>query len=596
MSEPSEILTAPTGSAAPPRWDRHFWLALVAATLILLPRSALIMRAQNECMDSDFHLRHGLAILLGTRSQIIMGSNDPPLGQMILAVPMIATGSIPSRPIHHEHWPAGVSLPGGRQAGDPTPTTQRAEYERTIRNGVLYGNAWSPGALLVLLAVWKAALFVPAMLVIFQWSRAVYGVGAAWITQALLLVDPTLAAHIPMPALDTLAVEAIVIACFCMWRYFQRESTGRLLLVALTSAAAILIKHTAVITPGVFLLMAFYYWVWRPWRTGTTFPKWREKLNVLARAALMGCVALWALLLFDISRPSDQTVGAVRPRHPSAFREVLDAALERPWPAGTYIGCVSAGFQTNSGGQRSLLFGHITRHGLWYYFPAVATFKVPLGIAGVLILAALAALLDRRMRPGEISILIPLLAWLIFLMMARMNTGFRHFLPAYVFILMWAGGAVARLGRFGMAVAWVCIAAAFAHVLSFHPDYLSYVNFPRHQVWMQITDSNLDWNQSMRQIRPWIDRHPDLANDKRIYVAPRLGQASYVGHYWLADNRVTFLDRGKPPPQGGILIISPVWVCGVYDDPGENQYEFLQRKTPIDVIGHSQLVYDLDAP
>ena len=81
-----------------PRWDRHAWLCILIAAAVLIPRSWLISRQTNECFDSDYHLRHGLAVLLGTRDQFVMGSNDPPLGQMILALPMAMTGNIPSRP------------------------------------------------------------------------------------------------------------------------------------------------------------------------------------------------------------------------------------------------------------------------------------------------------------------------------------------------------------------------------------------------------------------------------------------------------------------------------------------------------------------
>src|SRR5439155_23330502 len=91
---------------------------------------------------------------------------------------------------------------------------------------------------------------------------------AGWLAQALILFDPTFAAHLPIAALDTLAVEAIVIACFCIWRYFETESAAMLILAAVASGAAMLVKHTAVITPGVFALFAVYYWLWRPWGRG----------------------------------------------------------------------------------------------------------------------------------------------------------------------------------------------------------------------------------------------------------------------------------------------------------------------------------------
>jgi hypothetical protein len=130
-------------------------------------------------------------------------------------------------------------------------------------------------------------------------------------------------------------------------------------------------------------------------------------------------------------------------------------------------------------------------------------------------------------------------------------------------------------------------------MLSFTPDYLSYINFPRRDIWMQITDSNLDWGQGLKQANRWVLSHPQPPG-KRVYVLTRNGRPMYDG-FWYLDHRVRFLERGQPPPEHGILIISPVWVCGVYDEPGENPYAFLQRMTPSDVIGHAMPVYDLDA-
>jgi hypothetical protein len=228
------------------------------------------------------------------------------------------------------------------------------------------------------------------------------------------------------------------------------------------------------------------------------------------------------------------------------------------------------------------------------------TLKTPLGLWLVMLLAV-ASLLWLRPRPGESSIVIPLLAFVAFFTLARMNYGFRHFLPAYVFMLMWAGrcvaAAVTTRQRWIAAVAWLGLAVAAVHSIAFHPNYLSYVNFPRERVWMQMTDSNIDWGQSMRQIARWLDAHPPPARAARagrtVHVVTRTTWAGYDGRYHLGD-RVHFIERGKPPPKGGILIISPIWVCGVYDIENIKTWEFLQSHKPIDMIGGCTLVYDLD--
>ena len=577
------------------RWDRQLWLCILIATAVLVPRSCSVMRHHNETLDSDFHLRHGLTVLLGVLEQFAMDSNDPPLGQMILSLPLVVTGNVPGKPIHRAHWPAGVSVPGEASPGEAPLSPQRAQFARTVRRGVLYGNAWSPEALMQLIAVWKAVLFVPFMAVVFQWSRAIYGLRGAWLSQGLILADPTIAANVPVAALDSLGLTAIVIACFCAWRYFERPSFAKLALASVMIAAAMLIKHTAVILPGVFLTFAIRYWVWRDWRAGVGWEQWRAQLrprvNALLAAGLIGAISLWALLLFDFSIPADQFRNATLPTPTTTLGHVLDDALLRRWPAGTYIGCFLQGLWTSQEGQGMLLLGSFSRHGWWYYFPALMTLKVPLGIWLVLALG-LASLLRRWIVRDEFTILVPLLAWLVLLLPSGLNYSFRHFMPAYVFMLMWCGRALMRGGAALTALAWTGVAAAALHGLWFHPDYLSYVNFPREQIWMQMTDGNLDWDTATRQIGPWLDEHPQPG--RTVHVAPRGGRIGYAGPYFLGD-RVRFVERGKPPPTDGILIISPVWVCGVYDEPGKNPYAFLLEHRPIDMVGHSMLVYDLDA-
>jgi hypothetical protein len=360
-----------------------------------------------------------------------------------------------------------------------------------------------------------------------------------------------------------------------------------------------LIKHTAVIVPGVFLLFAIYYWIWRPWRGGVTWPQWRTTLGpratTLVRAVLIGLVAMWILLGFDYSVPARQ-FNDVTLSPTSRIGEIVDGSLQLRWPCGTYIGCFVSGLLVNDFGQPALIYGHISDRGWPWYFPVLMTLKTPLGIWLVMLLA-LASLWRVRLRPGEISIIIPLLAWVAFFTLARVNYGFRHFLPGYAFMLMWAGrcvadGIAATMRRRLMVIACCAVAIAAVDSVWWHPNYLSYVNFPRDRVWMQMTDSNIDWGQSMRQIARWLDAHPPPGG-KTVHVVTRTTWAGYDGRYWLGD-RVHFIERGQTPPSDGILIISPIWVCGVYDAPDYKPYAFLRGATPVDMIGESTLVYDLD--
>ena len=146
--------------------------------------------------------------------------------------------------------------------------------------------------------------------------------------------------------------------------------------------------------------------------------------------------------------------------------------------------------------------------GWWYYFPVVATYKVPLGIAAVLLLGLISIGWERP-RWAEWGLFVPCVAWGALMINSKVNIGFRHFLPAYVFLVMLSSRCVARAG-IGLVPRWPGRPSRrrASTRLSFHPDYLSYLNAPRSKPYLTISDSNVDWGQSLKQVRDWLDAHP----------------------------------------------------------------------------------------
>ena len=543
-------------------FDRPFWLAIVVAACVVVPRTALVSGAHSEYWDDHYHLRHGITFLMHVKPGDMR--QDAPLGQAVLSLPLLVTGSFP----HYDRTP-GV---------EPSP-----------HKAVLYDQKIPRETLSLLVALWKAVLFLPFAGLVFHWCRRLYGVRGGWLGLSLLLVEPTVAGHMAPASLDVPGAAAGLFACFLAWRYFETPTTRRLVIAAVAVAAAMLTKHTAIITPGVVALFAVAHWL-RDRRVGVRTYSLRARFNQLLSMGLIAFVSLWPLSLFDVSRPIDHgpPINAVYTEAFSFRADVVNGALMRHWPAGAYIGSVR-GAQLRAEGHPSYLWGGHSWTGWWYYYPAVALYKVPVGIALVLAAAA-ASLLLLRVRPrfDELPLALASVCWAAFLMSSNVHIGWRHFLPAYLPLMMLSTRVVLIEWKPIRWLAWTGVTIAAIHGLLWHPDYLSYINFPRDKPWLAISDSNVDWGQSLKQVRAWLDANPQ--GQRPVWVGYFGAPEGHAIRYYLGG-RATQLKEDESPPRTGLLIVSPVWVAGAY---GDESYAFLRGRKPDAVIGHCMLVYDLD--
>ncbi|MGB7158996.1 MAG: glycosyltransferase family 39 protein [Tepidisphaeraceae bacterium] len=577
------------------RWDRDFWLVTFLAACVVLPRAALICRAHNESVDDDYHLRRGL--LFWTRADVDLRLNDPPLGAAIGALPMFLLDCASRGPVDARTVPPPEFVPDGPRAGMENHTMPEAlrARARAGRRNVLYGQRLPPPTLYMIVGIWKAALFVPLVAIAFTWCRSLYGAASGWMAALLLVFEPNFAAMVHSPAVDVLGVATIVIACYAAWRYAQARSTKWLAATAVATALAMSVKHTALILPAVlaaYLLLD----AWARGRPMLGANVWRSRVRRAMLAALIWGVAVWVMTGFDVSVPHDVGGEFARPPRDAAawrhsFVHVVEAQLTRLLPAGTYVGSVFAGLGHNSAGHWGYLFGEHRVWGWWYYFPAVATYKAPLGIA---LLIALAALSLRWVKAGtgELGLAVPMLAWGALLLATHINIGFRHALPAYAFALLLATRAVAPSApRWMRVIAWIGVAAAAVHGLSYHPNYHAYLNVPRSRAYLDISDSNVDWGQSIKPIAGWIDAHRTEIDNRPVYVRP-FGDDTGLATGWYVGHRATRVPLGVDPPTTGLLIISPVHVLGLYDS--EMRYAALGSIEPETIIEHTMLVYDMD--
>ena len=174
------------------------------------------------------------------------------------------------------------------------------------------------------------------------------------------------------------------------------------------------------------------------------------------------------------------------------------------------------------------------------------------------------------------------------------NLGMRYIIPVLPFACLVGGAGAAwliRQGTWGRAVTAALGLWMLAANAGIHPDQLSYFNEtaclttnPRAigldggtrcgPLWFD--DSNVDWGQSLIQVKDWVDRN---AKGERVHLACF---GSFPPSAYGLDAAPVGPDRLAQDPEAGIYIVSAHFVA---------RAQAASLRSPTEIIGHSMYVY-----
>ncbi len=518
------------------------WVSVLAA-LVLIARSAFMAHVHCESFDAAAQFMEGLRFW--ERAAGLLSPNDPPFGQGLITLPFYLMGC------------------------------------RSNLEPMLYAQPISIDTILLISGIWKAILFLPTVPLIFAWARRLYGEPAGWLAAGLLLIDPNFAGLIPIGTVDSLVVTAVTAAVLAWWRYFERPGLLRLVLAAALLGVAVSVKHNAAVAALCIPAFAALWWL-RDWRVGVR--TWlKQRFAAIMISSLVLALILWSLTLFNWSKPLTHLDRAGKAVSPISYSV----------PAGTYVGSFVRGLRHNEDGHWGYLFGEVRKDGWFYYFPVLLSYKMPPGMILALAGAAV-SLFYRRLRWEEASLLAPLVVGMGLMLSTNINTGFRHFLPVYIFLFPAAArwlampdrGVLLRT-RMAVAMSAACLLFTIGDCVRWFPNYVPYINFARTSAYREISDSNVDLGESLKQVATWLKQNP--RGDKPAYIKYFGSRRAQIPRYLGPD--VTVLKPGDPPVRSGLLIISPAHLIGFFRD---STYTHLRDVPPLATIGNTMLVFDLD--
>lgn len=543
------------------------FLITLAVLAALLHALLAVTASSDKSMTSDeiAHLTAGLAY--NSRNDYRLQPENGNLPQRLAALPLTLAGA-PLPPTSTEIW----------RTADVWRLGQTYFYERGL----------STEEFLFLGRGVIALVSAATGLLIFFWSRALFGWRGAFLSLALFIFCPTFLAHGALATSDMVMTFFFVASVGAWWRHLEKPGIGGALLSAVTLGLAFVAKFSAVLLPPMLGLCALVWAVAAARRDG-----WRLTLLRLGKTTAFHVLITWAVIWlfygFRFSAFAPSLAAGASFNHGWGFVLAgLGLKAKVIWHLNDWQVLPEAwlyGFSfvlQFAQARGAYLNGDYSLTGWPSFFPIAFLVKTTVPLL-VLLAVGLSTATWQTLKVGIVASrgrlrpLAPLAAlfavyWLTSLT-SNLNIGHRHILPTYPVLFIAAGwlGQWIDLRRPFTALLVLGLAGWHAGAsLAARPHYLAYFNElvgGSKNGWRHLTDSSLDWGQELPGLRAWLDTH--AAPTEPVFMSYfGTGDPAYHG---LRVRRLPFIHVFKTPQPvvplaPGLYCIGATMLTHVYSD------------------------------
>jgi 4-amino-4-deoxy-L-arabinose transferase-like glycosyltransferase len=548
---------------------------LVLPTFLLLAyvlQCVWFARTQSFTFDEPLHITTGLDNWRFNRFDLVL--EHPPLGHLL-----------PTLPIAFGNWEIAWSDP---------------QIE-----GILVTGITDPIGMAMRVRLVNVALGVFLGIALWFVTRNTFSEGAANLVVALFAFSPSLIANFTLVTTDGVTTLMVFLTAVQVIRWRTDRSSRATLLLGVILGFLLLAKLS---TPPVFCLTLALILVLKPngWEWSPRRWNWYPMFVAFGLALFV----LWGGYFFHVShlKIGDGRVEMMFPNRPAFakdsvgrvvgfMRRPLQHHLTLPVPAGEYLEGIADLVVHNQNGHKTFLLGQSERTQRFWFQPALALLKWPPSIL-LLFFCGSFFLVTRRVRPKtDLVVLLLFPASFLFfqMVMSRISTGERHFLPVYPIVLLICGATWEWARNKGEPVEerssqpkrfllWLLVLAVLfnvADVLRYAPGYLSYCNvlIPNRKSYKYFSDSNLDWGQGLIALRQYQDQHPS----EQIWLA-----------YFGSVDPAVYGIRAKSLKEGqkvsGTVVVGATNLAGEYlSDP--DGYRWVTKYPLKTILDHCMFVY-----
>ena len=469
------------------------YLLVVLLVLAFLAQGIFLIQDTSPTTDETaFHMANGYTYLV--THDYRMSPANPAFTREWMTLPWLFIH--PKLDLDKTSW----------KEADSVPFSQEFFYKdnRAIANLLLYSARFMILILGLILGM-----------VIFVWSKSLYGIWGGVLSLSLYAFCPVFLAHSSIAHTDLAVSFFCTLSAYFLWRYLEYNRQQSLWAFAFSFGLACAAKYNALYLGPLFLMMILF-------RKG--FVKF---LFATFLTVAVSFFVIWACYFFEFKPLLWEGVprigeklgyitnisNAIAPGNEKIRQFFLNAARQVPIPMPSYILGFAGIIRSHQAPYLYYSFGRWTVEPVWYHYLAAFLTKMTLPF---LFLLLLRTLFFKKSSSGSrnenLVILPPVLVLFVLTCFDSTGVGIRYLLVVIGMLMVWAGGLV-RLTNFAGLWKWVLGIAVVLNMVSaiaVFPNYLSYFNEAVGGVkngYKCFRAGDVDWGQGLKGLKRYMDKH-----------------------------------------------------------------------------------------
>lgn len=363
-------------------------------------------------------------------------------------------------------------------------------------------------------------------LLIFHWSRSLYGTIPGFVSLILYIFDPNIIAHSQLVTTDIFAAGTTAFVFYCLWRFARNRTILNGIIFSLALGLSQLTKYTTIVLIPLSLLTILLYDMPSLYRS--LHEPGKIKTFVARYIGYVTLAIIVVALIINMGFLFNRTFtnfGKYKFRSDwfqtlKNYPELRTIAVPFPYP---YLDGIDWMRHTQVSGGNSgpvYLLGKLNKQGFQGYYFLASILKVPISTQILIIAASLLYFTQANRRKNfmrdEIFLFGVISFYTIYFnFFFNVQIGIRYYLLVFPLLYIFAGSFFREWNEFRIVQklsSLALLAYLVISVLSFYPFYLTYFNefvWNKTQSYKFLADSNLDWGQNSIQLSQYLTDHPD---------------------------------------------------------------------------------------